>query len=116
MEAITSLLAVITGLLLRLALPIVGTAILIYLLRKLDAHWQTQAQLTPIPMEKVECWKVKGCSLEQQKTASRLLLPYPVGRFNAFQMDICVKNVSLVRFSRMQRAQHSRLNPGECKT
>ena len=75
MEAITSLLAVITGLLLRLALPIVGTAILIYLLRKLDAHWQTQAQLTPIPMEKVECWKVKGCSLEQQKTASRLLLP-----------------------------------------
>jgi len=67
MEAITSLLAVVTGLLLRLALPIAGTAILIYFLRKLDARWQIQAQLTPLPMEKVEGGKVKGCSPEQQK-------------------------------------------------
>ena len=67
METLTSLLAVLTGLLLRLALPIVGTGILIYFLRKLDAHWQTEAQLAPIAIQKVECWKVKGCSPEQQK-------------------------------------------------
>jgi|SRR6185369_8359668 hypothetical protein len=94
MEAITSLLAVITGLLLRLALPIVGTAILIYLLRKLDAHWQTQAQLTPIPMEKVECWKVKGCSLEQQKNclaASSALPCWQVQRLpNGYLREKCI--------------------------
>jgi hypothetical protein len=67
MEVLNSLLAVLTGLLLRLALPIVGTGILIYFLRKLDAHWQTEAQLEPVSMQKVECWKVKGCSPQQQK-------------------------------------------------
>src|SRR5580765_2291387 len=67
METITSLLAIIAGLLLRLALPIVGTCILIYFLRKLDAHWQTEAQLASISVQKTECWKIKDCSLEEQK-------------------------------------------------
>jgi hypothetical protein len=67
MEALTTLLAVLTGLLLRLALPIAGTGILIYFLRKLDAHWQTEAQLEPVSIQKVECWKIKGCSPQQQK-------------------------------------------------
>jgi hypothetical protein len=68
METLTSLLAVITGLLLRLALPILGTGILIYFLRKLDAHWQTEAQLEPVSIQKVECWKIKDCSPQQQKS------------------------------------------------
>ena len=67
METVTSFLAVIAGLLLRLALPIIGTIILIYFLRKLDAHWQEEAQLVPVSIQKVECWKIKGCSPEQQK-------------------------------------------------
>jgi hypothetical protein len=67
METITSVFAVIAGLLLRLALPILGTGILIYLLRKLDAHWQEEAQHGPASIQKVECWKIKGCSPEQQK-------------------------------------------------
>jgi len=67
METITPLLAVLTGLFLRLALPIAGTGILIYFLRKLDDHWQTEAKLTPLSTQKVECWKIKGCSQEQQK-------------------------------------------------
>ena len=67
METLTYLLPILTGLLLRLAIPILGTVILIYFLRKLDAHWQTEAELTPIAIEKVECWKVKDCSEEQQK-------------------------------------------------
>jgi hypothetical protein len=68
METVTSLLAILAGLLLRLALPILGTLILIYLLRKLDAHWQAKAELTPVTAEKTECWKIQGCSEEQQKT------------------------------------------------
>lgn len=66
METVTSMLAIIIGLLLRLAIPILGTLILIYFLRKLDAHWQAEAQLAPELVEKVECWKVKGCSEEQR--------------------------------------------------
>ena len=64
METIISLLAVLTGLLVRLAIPIAVTSLLILVLRKVDAHWQVEAQ-TPVKMEKIECWKIKGCSPEQ---------------------------------------------------
>lgn len=67
METLTSILTIIAGLLLRFAIPFVGTLILVYLLRKLDAHWQAEAELTPVAIAKVECWKVKGCSEEQRK-------------------------------------------------
>ena len=67
METLTSLFAILAGLLLRLAIPIAGTIILVFLLRKLDTHWQAEAELTPVTTEKVECWKIKGCSEEQRK-------------------------------------------------
>ena len=67
METLTSLFAILAGLLLRLAIPVAGTIILVFLLRKLDAHWQAAAELTPANAEKVECWKIKGCSEEQHK-------------------------------------------------
>ena len=67
METLTSLFAILAGLLLRLAIPVAGTIILVFLLRKLDAHWQAEAELTPVTAEKVECWKIKGCSEEQRK-------------------------------------------------
>jgi hypothetical protein len=66
METVISLLAIMTGLLLRLAIPILGTLILMYFLRKLDSHWQAEAESTPVATEKVECWKIKGCSSEQR--------------------------------------------------
>jgi hypothetical protein len=67
METLTSFLAILTGLVLRLAIPIVGTILLVFLLRKLDAHWQAEAERTPVIVETVECWKVKGCSEDQRK-------------------------------------------------
>ena len=67
MEAIISFLAILAGVFLRLAIPITGTAVLIYFLRKLDARWEAEAQLQPVPVQKLECWKVKGCSAKQQK-------------------------------------------------
>jgi hypothetical protein len=77
METLTSLFAILTGLLLRLAIPIVGTIILVYLLRQLDAHWQAEAELTPIPPVKTECWKIKGCSEEQHKKCTGAVSPLP---------------------------------------
>jgi hypothetical protein len=68
METIMSLLALITGLLIRLAIPIVLTAALIFCLRKLDAHWQAEAELPQPTIQTVECWKIKNCTVEQRKT------------------------------------------------
>lgn len=77
METLTSLLAILTGLLLRFAIPILGTILLIYILRKLDAHWQAEAERMPLPVEKVECWKLKGCSEQQRESCSAAASPLP---------------------------------------
>jgi len=67
METMIALLALIAGLLIRLAIPIALTALLIFLLRKLDAHWQAEAELPQPVVQSIECWKVKNCSTEQRK-------------------------------------------------
>lgn len=60
METFVSFLYIIAGLLLRLAIPILGTVLLVYLLRKLDRRWQAEAELHQQVMEKAECRKIKG--------------------------------------------------------
>ena len=94
MEAISSLLAIVAGLLLRLALPILGTGLLIYLLRKLDARWQTEAQLAPLSAPQIECWKVKGCSPEQQKNCTAATSPLPCWQIyrlpNGYLREKCI--------------------------
>jgi hypothetical protein len=70
MDTITSFLVLLAGVFLRLAIPIVGTAILIYFLRRLDEHWQAEAVLQPVSIQKVDCWKVKGCSPDDRKNCS----------------------------------------------
>ena len=65
METIPTILALMAGLLLRLAIPIALTAILIFFLRKLDARWQKEAQVPELAVLKPECWKIKGCPPEQ---------------------------------------------------
>ena len=67
METLTTLLVLCTSLLLRLALPITITLVLVYFLRKLDSRWQAEAKLQPMYVQKPECWKIKGCPLERQK-------------------------------------------------
>ncbi len=61
-----SFLVLIAGLLIRLAIPIALTALLIFLLRKLDARWQAEAQLPQPAMQDIECWKIKNCTPEQR--------------------------------------------------
>ena len=77
METLTSLLAILAGLLIRLAIPIAGTAILIFFLRKLDARWQAEAKL-PLPtVQKVECWKIKDCPPSERKKCAAAASPLP---------------------------------------
>jgi hypothetical protein len=70
METISALLALMAGLLVRLAIPILVTALLIILLRRLDAHWQQEAPMPVLAVQKPECWKVKGCQPEQRKNCA----------------------------------------------
>ena len=94
METLTSILTILAGLFLRLALPIVGTIILVYLLGKLDAHWQAEAELTPVTIEKVECWKVKGCSEKQRKNCVGAATPLPCWQVhrqpNGYLQEKCI--------------------------
>ena len=62
METLVSFLYIIVGLLLRLAIPILGTLLLVYILRKLDARWQAEALLHQQSTENFECWKINGLS------------------------------------------------------
>ena len=77
METITSILAVAAGLLFRLAIPIAVTALLIFLLRILDARWQADAQRVLPTLQKPECWKIKGCAPEQMARCAGANSPLP---------------------------------------
>lgn len=94
METITSFLAILAGLLLRLAIPIAGTGILIYFFRKLDAHWQTEAEMPPVRAQKVECWKIKGCSEDQRKSCNAAPSPMPCWQVyrqpNGYLQEECI--------------------------
>lgn len=65
METMISLLYVLAGLVLRLAIPILATVLLVLFLRKLDRQWQQEAELHPHGIDKPECWKTKGCTPQQ---------------------------------------------------
>jgi hypothetical protein len=94
METISVIFAFITGLFMRLAIPIAGTLILIYLLRRLDAYWQAEAEQAPVNLEKIECWKSKGCSEEQRKTCTAASSPLPCWQVhrqsNGYLQEKCI--------------------------
>ena len=77
MELITTLFALTLAMLVRLALPIVVTLMLVFFLRKLDAHWQEEAQHVVSTVEKPQCWKIKGCSTEHRTNCPAFSSPRP---------------------------------------
>ncbi len=69
MEAIYSVLAVLLGLILRVALPIALTILAVYFLHKLDARWQAEAEreMETQVKDDMPCWKDMGLPVEQIK-------------------------------------------------
>jgi hypothetical protein len=68
MEPVVGVVSVLTGLLLRLALPAAVTGGAVWLLRRLDARWQMEAERTrtQVPVVPVErCWEIKHCPPER---------------------------------------------------
>ena len=94
MEGLTSFLAILTGLLLRLAIPIAGTGIVIYFLRRLDAHWQAEAQIPAKPAPKAECWNIRGCSASQREQCPAASSPLPCWQVfrqpNGYLQEKCI--------------------------
>lgn len=82
METIISFLYVAAALLLRLAIPILGTLLLVFFLRKLDKRWQAEAALRPQMMDKPECWKVQGCTSEQAENCAAYQSNLPCWQVN----------------------------------
>lgn len=66
MEWLNSVLAVLSGLALRLAIPIAITLLVVYILHKVDARWQEEAAQMPaqVTVEKPHCWDIKNCPVE----------------------------------------------------
>jgi len=69
MDALDTLLAVLAGVGVRLAIPVGITILMIYFLRKLDARWQAEGQLTAqtSSVEKPKCWKANNCSPKEME-------------------------------------------------
>ncbi len=63
------ILAVVLGVFLRLVVPLVLTALVVYLLHKLDARWQAEAERERAALVKDEmpCWKEQGLAMEEIK-------------------------------------------------
>jgi len=69
MEPLFTLLTVLIGLLLRMGLPLGATALIVWLLRKLDARWQAEARearrqaLFALAQAQpgAPCWTVRNC-------------------------------------------------------
>lgn len=69
MEGIHPVVVFLAGVFVRLALPIAVTLAVIHFLRRLDAHWQQEAEgQIRVQVEKPECWKIKNCPPVQRSS------------------------------------------------
>jgi hypothetical protein len=97
METFISLLAVIAGLVLRLAIPIAITAVAIYVLRHLDARWQSEgASEASLPVvEKPRCWETNNCTPEMRASCPGYLSKAPCWQArrkeNGYLQDKCLE-------------------------
>ena len=96
METQTAIFAVISGLVIRLAIPIAITALAILFLRRLDTRWKIEAE-TRLPqpgVEKPKCWEVHGCSAEMRATCSGFQSEQPCWQAfrqnNGYLQDRCL--------------------------
>jgi hypothetical protein len=73
-------LAFILGMVLRIGIPVGATALLVWLLHRLDARWQNQAEQEGIPTGQnlaadPGCWDIKNCSPEARRTCKAFAHP-----------------------------------------
>ena len=87
----SALLAVVIGLAIRFGVPVLLTALVAWGLRRLDRHWQEQAEhRRPAPLAmgaasaEVRCWELKDCPPEKRQTCPAFARP-PVPCWQVFR-------------------------------
>ncbi len=71
MEPLSTTLAVLLGLVVRVVLPLALTGLIVWGLRRLDAHWEAEAERElaemPTPVHAWHCWEINGCVPERRE-------------------------------------------------
>ncbi len=62
-----TVLTIVLGLFLRIGIPVAVTALIFFLLRRLDERWQKEALAIPVITSQRPCWEIKGCPEEKHK-------------------------------------------------
>ena len=78
-------LAILTGLALRLAVPILITGLAVLTLSRLDRRWQIEAKAGPLKVKKTQCWKTQACLPAQRKDCPGYRSPLPC--WQAFRLQ-----------------------------
>ena len=59
-------LTILLGLLLRLAIPVAITILVVFLLHRLDKRWQKEARELPVIPASKPCWEIEDCPVEKR--------------------------------------------------
>lgn len=70
MNSTSAALAVLLGLGIRIAIPLLITVAAVMILARLDRHWQSEAGSDAPGMPKPECWKTQRCSPSKRKNCA----------------------------------------------
>jgi hypothetical protein len=63
-----TVLTILLGVLLRIGIPVMATALIFFLLRRLDKRWKKEAEAIPVIISKRPCSEIKGCSEEKRQS------------------------------------------------
>jgi hypothetical protein len=78
MQNIDTLAVFLTGVFVRLAVPVAVTLAAVYLLHRLDRRWQNEAGFeTAVRVQKPECWKINDCPPEARSECPGFRSPEP---------------------------------------
>ena len=77
MNTSTAAFAILVGLIVRLGIPILVTALVVLALRRLDARWQAESNSIPLKVEKPRCWQTQGCTPSKRKACAGYKSPLP---------------------------------------
>jgi hypothetical protein len=73
----TAALAVLLGLSLRLAVPVLITVVVVIALRRVDRSWQSEAQRPAVKVGKPRCWSMQDCKPADRKQCAGFNSPLP---------------------------------------
>lgn len=94
MNEFFAVLAVVAGVIVRLAIPVLLTIVLVQLLRILDWRWQQEGENRPYLVEKPACWEVNNCPPELRKDCRGYTSPLPCWQArrtaNGYLRDECL--------------------------